>query len=133
MTRARAALLSVLTFVIGAVVGGGVLAWSYSMFVMEPVVANSAAAEAGNNLVVLESLRSGDIEKAITMLEIYLDGHVVVLGLLPESSMDPMKSRLLNRVAQYRARFPRHSTDAEIDKAVADVLEKHRASARATQ
>jgi hypothetical protein len=126
MSNSRRSLLFALVFAAGALIGGGAAAWLYPSARSTEALANAAAAGLGNKLAVLESLRRGDSTNAVTLLETHLDGELVILGLLPDSAIDPRMSRAIARAAEYRSRFPYRTNDPTVDSAVAAILAKHR-------
>ena len=126
MTRARTAVLALAVFVAGVGVGGGLAAWFYDQFVMSRHLSASAASGVGNKVALLRAVRAGDTKQAVQLLEIGLDGDLVVLGLLPRSVIDAPTSRILSRAATYREKHPYKSGDAEVDVAIEALLEKYK-------
>jgi hypothetical protein len=107
--------------------GGSAVAWFYSHFLLAQSLATSAAAGVGNKVAILKSLKAGDSKEVADLLEIELDGDLIVLSLVPESTIDERMSRAIARAAEYRTTSPYKSGDPQVDSAVASVLSKHRA------
>jgi len=126
MTKSRIAIVCGTVLVVGLLAGGGAVAWFYGQVLLTQSLALSAAAGVGNKVAILKSLRAGDSQKVAALLEIELDGDLVVLGLVPESSIDDRMSRAIARAADYRATSPYKSGDPVVATAVSDVLSRHR-------
>jgi hypothetical protein len=126
MTRGRIAIVCSIVLVIGLLAGGSVVAWFYSHFLLTQSLATSAAAGVGSKVAILKSLKAAESDKAAVLLETELDGDLVILGLVPESTIDERMSRAIARAADYRAAYPYKSGDRVVDSAVSEVLTKHR-------
>jgi len=126
MTRVRIAIVCSVVLVIGLLAGGSAVAWFYGHFLLSQSLASSAAAGVGNKVVILKSLKAGESNKVAVLLETELDGDLVILGLVPESTIDDRMSRAIARAADYRTAYPYKSGDPVVDSAVSDVLSKHR-------
>jgi len=126
MTRARTVIVFSIALTIGLLVGGSAVAWFYSHFLLAQSLATSAAAGVGNKVAILKSLKAGDSREVSDLLEIELDSDLIVLGLVPESTIDERMSRAIARAAEYRTTSPYKSGDPQVDSAVASVLSKHR-------
>jgi len=77
-----------------------------------------------DHVVVLERIKSGEIEAATEQLESMLDTSIIALG-NAESKVQSTSSTIdsaLKRAQSYRATYRRHTTSSEFDKAVSDAL-----------
>src|SRR5258706_9645366 len=101
MTKSRIAIVCGTVLVVGLLAGGSAAAWFYGQVLLTQSLALSAAAGVGNKVAILKSLRAGDSQQVATLLEIELDGDLVVLGLVPESAIDDRMSRAIARAADY--------------------------------
>lgn len=113
-------------FIAGAIAGGGLAAWFCDRLVMSRQLSASAASGVGNKVAVLRAVRAGDTSGAVLVLESALDGDLVILGLLPDSVIDPPTGRILSRAATYREKHPYKSGDTEVDMAISDLLQKYK-------
>src|SRR5262245_45580 len=126
MSKSRAVVVCTIVLIVGLLVGGGSTAWFYSQFLLPQSLATSAAAGVGNKVAVLKALKTGDSTKVTSLLETELNGDLIILGLVPGSTIDARMSRAIARAADYRAASPYSSGDPVVDSAVSDVLSKHR-------
>ena len=93
------------------------------------LIRNFATAGNANDIVdtfsTLRSLRRGDTNEAIDVLEGHLDGAILERGIMardePSVIRQPGRVSMLARVRDYRAQYPRVS-DPEVDHFIADVL-----------
>jgi len=96
------------------------------MWLTDKTISSSAEAHASENISVLESLRKGDTNAAINLLEIRLDGDLITLqatdGAKKPSEIDPSLVKTLGRAANYRTKFPHTSGSIEVDSTVSNVL-----------
>jgi beta-glucosidase-like glycosyl hydrolase len=77
------------------------------------------------NTVALESMKAGDSAKAASTLELSLDASLLMLHALPEAESDESVRRILRRVAQYRAKHPRTSSESVGDSEISAMLSKY--------
>jgi len=126
MTRARIVFLSAGVFIAGVLSGGLAVGWIASQFLLASSLVNSAALAALIETVALESIRAGDSAKAASTLEASLDGNLLTLHALLESQSDESVRRTLQRVAEYRARNPRASTEQVGSSEISALLSKYR-------
>ena len=125
MTTTRIVLACCGVFAAGATIGGGAI-WMTTSLSTGQAIAYNAAAGIGGKIFVLEALRGGDSSKASAMLESMLDSDLVVLNLVPETTINPPMKRVVGRAADYRVRYPYKSGDPVVDSAVSDILSKYR-------
>jgi len=128
MSKLRIAIVCTIVVVVSLVAGGGSTAWFYGHFVLPQSLATSAAAGVGNKVAILKALKAGDSAKVVALLETELNGNLVVLNLVPPSTIDERMSRAIARAAEYRAAYPYKSGDPVVESAVSDVLSRHRSS-----
>ena len=126
MTRTRIVVLSAGTFIAGVISGGLVVGWFTSQFLLAPSLVNSAALAAMVETVALQSLRAGDGAKAASTLELSLDGNLLTLSALLEHQSDESVRRILQAVAEYRAKNPRASTEQVGGAEMSALLSKYR-------
>jgi hypothetical protein len=119
-------LLSIVTLVIGLVVGWFVSAHFYIRQI-ESYMKTSAYNSLSERGRVLIDLRAGKTNEAAETLETLMDGDILVFGSFlrdsPADSSRPEEIRLLTTVRDYRAAHPWKSPAyPDIDKGVADVF-----------
>jgi hypothetical protein len=88
-------------------------------------LAHSATAGVGTNTRILSAVRQGNTAEAALLLETSLDSDLVVLGLLPDTVLDPATKRAIARAAAYRAQYPHKSGEPIVAEAVARILAEH--------
>lgn len=128
MTQRARMLLIVLTgFLSGGLVGGIAggyvsIAFASRFFADSSTLENSVDVQ--NNVAVLQSLRDGQIEKAMEILEETVDHKIIALRISKENSerTNQAVGNAIQKTKDYRAKFPRHSKIIEIDKAVSEAL-----------
>ena len=81
--------------------------------------AEQKMADTGITIGVLNRLRSGHTNEAMTLLETRLDGALIGLDKLPH---DDNTEKILELAREYRARFPHQTSNADIDEGVARAL-----------
>jgi hypothetical protein len=96
----------------------------------------SAPSTAAYSVSMLKTLRSGNTEQTISMLETQLDGalmerwafersrHMLMSTFLPET----VAGKLMGVAAKYRIQYPTDSRDAEVKAAIAVVFDKYTGS-----
>jgi hypothetical protein len=106
---------------------GAVGIWTLSIHLSNKFMGLAAASGAGQEVTVLQLVRTGDTNHAIELLEIHLDGDVVTLGSLlgdvPPSHRDPTLMKTLARARDYRVKYPRKSDLPEGDATVAKAFD----------
>jgi hypothetical protein len=79
-----------------------------------------------DTLHVLKALRAGDTNEAIDELEGQMDRHLMGFGAMvqavPQAERKPTDFRVISRIREYRAAYPRRTDSAEIDQFVAGIL-----------
>jgi hypothetical protein len=81
--------------------------------------AEGKMADIGITVGVLNRLRSGHTNEALTLLETKLDGALIGLDTLPH---DERMQKIVAIAKEYRAKFPHQSGNTDIDEAVARAL-----------
>ena len=119
MSRSRIFLLCSVCLLCGVASGGIVVAWMFNEFLAVPSYSLAASASAREKVATLQLLRDGKSEKALSLLEAQLDGELVKLSVLPISSS---QSDVIQRVKDYRSKFPHRSGEESVDNAVAGLL-----------
>jgi len=78
------------------------------------------------SLALLEYLRRGDAQSPLEPLEVKLDGDLIGLWAfnrdIPPDKRDPHLLKLLGKIRDYRARYPRTAGNGETDQTIAEVL-----------
>lgn len=81
-------------------------------------------ADARTRLAVLSSLKSANQDKAVDLLEIMLDGDVIGINAVIETSGRKAELRaVLSKIAQYRAESGYRSSEPQVASAVQQALE----------
>ncbi|NJM55207.1 MAG: hypothetical protein HC841_04205 [Verrucomicrobiae bacterium] len=118
--------VGVISFLLGAVVTV-IAAWIPLSRFFATSSANVGAADIVYSLTTLNALKSGKITNAMELLEVQLDGGIIVLG----SKLEELPAHLhhKNQIKQmkaawdYRAKYPRKSDDPDMDATVAAYLD----------
>jgi hypothetical protein len=125
MKTFRTALLVVVGLVIGATAGWFAAVHQYSKWATSFATADTLP-NLGDAYRALQSLRTGDTNEAIEMLEFRLDSEIIALSALASEETDAKKRagyiRALTRVRDYRAAHPRKTDTPEIDQGVAEAF-----------
>jgi len=84
------------------------------------------AANAGKSVAVLELLRGGETDRALSMLETYLDGDLMVMGDLYRSATQKQRDEawagaVIRRAREYRKAHP-HTPNPAIAREVSETL-----------
>jgi len=87
------------------------------------VIRGRDATDIGITLAVLRSLRSGDTNRVISLLETHLDGMLVQFSWPSTGPRDPQYDKILERVKEYRAQYPHTSGNPEVDNMVNRILD----------
>jgi len=90
------------------------------------IIASNELVQTADAFGMVRDLRSGKTNEVFDQLEESLDMGVIALnGILEESpSIDHAKNyrNMFRRIGEYRAKFPRHSDDTNLDSMVTAVL-----------
>jgi hypothetical protein len=88
--------------------------------------ADLSSSELGRTVAALRSLREGNTEQAIQLLEQQLSFHASLMcnsyGCLSQTNRERVKLESLEQARDYFARFPRFEWGAGLEKAMNDVL-----------
>ncbi len=126
--RARIILWSVAAGVVGLVIGCVLAAYGivYILRMDEDSKKLMKVVHVREEVLLLSSLRTGDNDRAIEILESDLDGDILELALDRgiSTAMKGKVSKTIKVVGEYRVKFPRKTAHAEIDNAVQSVLSR---------
>jgi hypothetical protein len=119
-------LLPIAALVIGLVGGWFIAAHFYNGW-MASYIKSSVYVDLSGRCRALTALRAGNTNGAAETLETEMTGDILVFGSFlrdtPADKRRPEDIRLLKRVQEYRAAYPRKTADyPDIDKGVADVF-----------
>ena len=82
--------------------------------------------DAATSIGLLEQLRAGRSKEGMEMLEARLDAAAIGLSGAVRDTQDPERQtnslRALERIRDYRAQYPRHTGNSNVDHAVAQAL-----------
>lgn len=126
MKRLRLSLLLGITFVLGAIAGGGASIWAFNELLAKPNAISSAGLGVSSKVVILEAIRAADQERATSLLETYLDGDLIDLSIFPESRLDKPAISALIRAAEYREKYPHVSSEPIVTSQVLELLSKYK-------
>lgn len=118
----------------GIFIGASATAWAFNEFMLKPQAISNARIGVTTKLSVLSELRAGTFDKAVGTLEALLDGDLIGLdALLGGYAIDKETAGVLKRAADYRTKFPRHSTEANVDSHISTLLLRHSSAAEEAQ
>jgi hypothetical protein len=118
MSKRAAIILAFVALVVGILAGGWGLGLFYSRLTGRLII-GQLTSEAVMNVAELKMLRAGGSTNAVELLEIRLDGDLI--GLTPfltdrrEFDSDPTYAKAIQKVKDYRTKFPRKSDSPELD------------------
>ncbi|MEI8291021.1 MAG: hypothetical protein WCH99_16270 [Verrucomicrobiota bacterium] len=125
MKKSHSFLLVVVALVMGATAGWFAAGHQYSKWATSFAAADTLP-NLGDEYRALQSLRTGDTNGAIEMLEFRLDSEIVALSALAAEETDAKKRasyiRALIRIRDYRVAHPRKTDAPEIDQGVANAF-----------
>lgn len=126
MKKSRLILAVLGALLLGMLVGGGGVWLLLSRFTNK-FMGSSTAASAVQEIEALQFIRTGDTNHAIELLEIHLDGDIVMLGNLwgdvSPNHRDPTCMGVLKHVRDYRVKYPHQSLSPEGDALIAKTFE----------
>ena len=124
--RARITLVALVAFLGGGVGGGYVAVFFTSRFFSDGWMMGNGV-DTQVQVRVLESLRTGEMEKATELLEVNLDGKIISLEISEENTEKTNRAvrKAIERAKEYRAKYHWHTKFPEIDEAVSKVLSQN--------
>lgn len=124
MSKKLVVILITVAFVVG-IVGGGVADRYYCRQFFTLFYSSMEKSHANSTLVTLERLRANNVTNSIELLEVNLDGSIILLDTtkdyVPKSEREK-ELEFLRKAKEYRVRFPRKSEDSEYNQEVSNVL-----------
>ena len=128
MSKTKAIFVATISLTLGIVIGGSLVGyWTvrYIKFAASATKAESYT-DAAQSVMRLDHLRRADAQFPIESLEAQLDGDLIGLwGFYkdtPADNRDAHLLKLLAKIRDYRAKYPRRTEHPEIDQTVAEVL-----------
>jgi hypothetical protein len=107
-------------------VGGSFLSDNYYKKWIKNYMTRNALVGVSDRFAALNMLRAGETNRAAELLESQMDSEVIVLGAMiqdvPAAQRPADDIRLLTRLRDYRAAYPRKTSRPEIDQTVAGVF-----------
>jgi hypothetical protein len=125
MSRIKLAVLCVFVLIAGIAIGGyGAMSYmsTFNSGLLSSRLANAATADVNTRIIVLRSLRASNQTAAIDMLEVLLDGDLLVLGSFKPEERPAAASRILRSAAEYRSKYPHKTDSPEVDAGVQRAL-----------
>jgi hypothetical protein len=128
MSKTKAIILASISLTLGIVIGGGLVGY-WTVRYMEFTASSMKAVSytgAAQSVMRLDHLRRGDAQFPVESLEVQLDSDLIGLwGFYkdtPGHKRDAHLLKLLAKIRDYRAKYPRKTEHPEIDQTVAEVL-----------
>jgi hypothetical protein len=128
MSNTKAIILACISLILGIVIGGGLVGYWTVRYMKFAALAMEAVSESGaaQSVMRLDDLRRGDAQFPVESLEVQLDSDLIGLwGFYKDTPADKRDAHLLKLLAKirdYRAKYPRKTEHPEIDQTVAEVL-----------
>lgn len=125
MKKARPFLIVILALLIGWAIGLYTTDHFYEKWIRRYRIRN-AFEGINDRFAALNAVRAGDTNGTVELLESQMDGQIMVLGvLIPDLHADqlmPWDIRLITRLRDYRAAYPRKTNSLEIDRIITGAL-----------
>jgi len=116
MKKSRLIFLVSGTFLLGIIIGA-VVAGFLCVHFMNRFASLAAGSAATMDVATLQRIRTGDTNRAIELVEINLDGDIVMLGSylgdVSPSRRDPALVGVLQQARDYRTKHPRKANSPE--------------------
>ena len=125
MKKIRPLLFLILALLIGWAIGSYTSDHFYNKWIQR-YLARNALDGISERLTTLNTLKAGDTNQVMELLESQMDAQIMALGAtMREASIAERpagEAQLLTRLRDYRATYPRKTSRPEIDRNVATIL-----------